>query len=122
MGSFICMGPKPSHTKYDALGLLRVNPLVTGSRNIFWNRSLRPSHDANEKSGRIDFTLFELKGSGWVRTDFPLIQRSYEEREVRERLRKAGFDEPQSSDGNELVEGPIGRGRMFFVARKRDAH
>ena len=86
--------------------------------HVFVNRY---SYDANEKTGRIDHTLFELKGSGWVRTDFPLIQRSYEEREVRERLRKAGFEEPQSFDGTELMEGPVGRGRMFFVARKRDA-
>ena len=84
------------------------------------------SHDANEKTGRKDFTLFELKDSGWARTDFPLIQRWYEEREIRERLRKAGFEEPQSFDWNELVEGstrstPWGLGRMLFVARKRDA-
>ena len=84
---------------------------------------VRSSHDANEKIGRLDVTLFELKGSDWVRTDFPLIQRWYEEREIRERLRKAGFEEPQSFDGNEpIVGGSLHEGRMFFVARKRDAH
>ena len=84
---------------------------------------VRSSHDASEKTGRLDVTLFEMKGSGWVRTDFPLIQRWYEEHEIRERLRKAGFEELESFDGNEpLLEGSLHKGRMFFVARKRDAH
>ena len=84
---------------------------------------VRSSHDANEKTGRLDVTLFELRGSGWVRTDFPLIQRWYEERKIRERLRKAGFGELQSFDGNEsILEGAVHEGRMFFVARRHNAH
>ncbi len=84
---------------------------------------VRSSHDASEKTGRLDVTLFEMKGSGWVRTDFPLIQRWYEEREIRERLRRAGFEELQSFDESEpIVEGALHEGRMFFVARKHDAH
>ena len=84
---------------------------------------VRSSHDASEKTGQLDVTLFEMKGSGWVRTDFPLIQRWYEEREIRERLRRAGFEELQSFDESEsIVEGSLHEGRMFFVARKRDAH
>ncbi len=83
---------------------------------------VRSSHDENEKIGRLNVTLFKLKGSDWVRTDFPLIQRWYEEREIRARLRKAGFEELQSIDGNEpIVEGSLHEGRMFFVAKKRDA-
>ena len=83
---------------------------------------VRSSHDANEKTGRMDVTLFELDGSRWVRTDIPLIQRWYEEVEIKERLRKAGFEELQSFDGNEpIVEGSVQEGRMFFVGRKRDA-
>ena len=81
---------------------------------------VRSSHDADEKTGRLDVTLFELKGSGWTRTDFPLTQRWYDEGEIRERLRKAGFEELRSVDGNEpIVEGSLHEGRMFFVARKR---
>lgn len=84
---------------------------------------VRSSHDTNEKTGRLDVTLFEMKGSAWVRTDFPLIQRWYEEHEIRERLRKAGFEELRSIEGNEsIAEGSLHEGRMFFVARKRDAH
>ena len=84
---------------------------------------VRSSHDANEKTGRLDVTLLELKGSDWVRTDFPLIQRWYEEREIRDRLRRAGFEELQAFDGNEpVLEGSLHEGRMFFVARKPDAH
>lgn len=67
-------------------------------------------------------TLFELDGSRWVRTDFPLIQRWYEEVEIKERLRKAGFEELQSFYGNEpMFEGSVHEGRMFFVGKKRDA-
>ena len=84
---------------------------------------IRKSHDANEKTGRFDITLFELDGSRWVRTDIPLIQRWYEEVEIKERLRKAGFEELQSFDVNELkVAGPKSHGRMFFVGRKGDNH
>ena len=80
---------------------------------------VRSSHDADEKIGRLDVTLFELKGSAWRRTDFPLTQRWYDEGEIRERLRTAGFEELQSLDGNEpIVEGGVHEGRMFFVARK----
>ncbi|MCY3700385.1 MAG: class I SAM-dependent methyltransferase [Gemmatimonadetes bacterium] len=79
----------------------------------------RSSHDANEKTGRLDVTLLEPKGSGWERIDFSLTQRWYEEDEIRERLRRVGFEELQSVDGNELVaEGTSHEGRMFFVARK----
>ena len=84
---------------------------------------VRSSHDANEKTGRLDVTLFELKGSGWLRTDFPLIQRWYEEREVRDLLREVGFGDLQSFDENEpILEGSMHEGRMFFVARKGAAH
>lgn len=80
---------------------------------------VRSSHDADEKTGRLEVTLFELKGSGWARTDFPLTQRWYDEGEIRELLRKAGFEELQSLDGNEpMAEGSLHEGRMFFVARK----
>ena len=84
---------------------------------------VRSSHDANEKTGRLDVTLFESKGSGWVRTDFPLIQRWYEEREIRDLLREVGFGDLQSFDENEpILEGSMHEGRMFFVARKGAAH
>ena len=84
---------------------------------------VRSSHDASRKTGRMDVTLFVLDGSRWVRTDIPLIQRWYEEVEIKDRLRKAGFDELQSFDGNEpIVEGAVHEGRMFFVGRKYGAH
>ncbi len=80
---------------------------------------VRSSHDADRKIGTLDVTLFELKDSGWVRTDFPLNQRWYEQGDIRERLRNAGFEELQSFDGHEpIVEGGVQQGRMFFVARK----
>ena len=80
---------------------------------------VQTSHDTNEKIGRFDVTLFELESSGWVRTDFSLNQRWYDEREVTDRLRIVGFEELKSFDGNEpIVAGELHHGRMFFVARK----
>ena len=80
----------------------------------------RQSYDATEQTGRIDSTLFELKGSRWIRTDFSHTQRCYEESEVRKRLRRAGFEELRSLDRNDpIVEGSsMSVGRMFFVATK----
>ena len=80
---------------------------------------VRSSHDADRKIGTLEVTLFELKGSGWVRPDFPLTQRWYEEGEIRKRLRVAGFDEVESFDGNESIPGGTQhKGRVFFVVRK----
>ena len=80
----------------------------------------RLSYDATEHTGRIDSTLFELKGSRWIRTDFRHTQRCYEESEVRKRLRRTGFEELRSLDQNDpIVEGSsMSVGRMFFVATK----
>lgn len=84
---------------------------------------VRSSHDANAKTGRLDVTLFELKAAGWVRTDCPLIQRWYEEREIRDLLKKVGFGELHSLDDSEpILEGSMHQGRVFFVARKGGAH
>ncbi len=79
----------------------------------------RSSHDANERIGRFDVTLFEPKGSGWERTDLSLTQRWYEESDIMGVLREVGFGELVSFDGNEpIVVGRSHEGRMFFVARK----
>ena len=86
--------------------------------------AVRLSRDLDEKIGRDDSTLFEPKGSGWERTDVSLTQRWYEESKIGERLRKVGFEEPQSFAGDEFIsegashEGRSFFGRMFFVARK----
>lgn len=64
----------------------------------------------------MEIVLFELDGSRWMRTEIALIQRWYEEVEIKERLRKAGFEELQSLDGNEpILEGSVHEGPMFFV-------
>lgn len=81
--------------------------------------AVRSSHDANEKTGRLDVTLFEPGAAGWARTDFPLLQRWYEEPEIMDRLRNAGFEDVQSFDGNEPIVGEsLHEGRMFFVAAR----
>ena len=80
---------------------------------------VQSSHDTNKKIGRIKVTLFQLEGSDWRRTDFSLHQRWYDESEITNSLRRAGFVELKSYDGNEpIVEGEPHQGRMFFVARK----
>ncbi len=81
---------------------------------------VRSSNDEKEKIGKMDLTLFELNGTNWKRTDFSLLQRWYQESDIRERLRRAGFGRLLTFDGKDpIVEGaPKYAGRMFFVARK----
>ena len=80
----------------------------------------RSSRDEEKKIGRMDLTVFESEGTGWKRTDVTLLQRWYQESDIRERLSSAGFVELQTSDGKDpIVErAPDCSGRMFFVARK----
>lgn len=80
----------------------------------------RSSRDEKERTGRMDLTVFELIGEDWKRTDVPLLQRWYPERDIRERLLNAGFEGSRTFDGDDpKLEGlPDYSGRMFFVARK----
>ena len=81
----------------------------------------RSSRDEEKSIGRMDLTVFEMIDNGWKRTDVTLLQRWYQESDIRERLSSAGFVELQTSDGKDpIVErAPDCSGRMFFVARKR---
>ena len=80
----------------------------------------RSSRDEEKSIGRMDLTVFEMIDNGWKRTDVTLLQRWYQESDIRERLSSAGFVELQTSDGKDpIVErAPDCSGRMFFVARK----
>lgn len=80
----------------------------------------RSSTDEEERIGRMDLTVFESEGMGWKRKDVSLLQRWYSERDITERLRRAGFGEVRTfacKDGV-LESAPDTTGRMFFVARK----
>ena len=79
----------------------------------------RSSRDEKERIGRMDLTVFESIGEGWKRTDVPLLQRWYPERDIRERIRHAGFEGIRTYVGDDAkLEGlPDYSGRMFFVAR-----
>ena len=81
---------------------------------------VRTSKDEKEKTGRFDVTSFEFKGADWVRKDFSLLQRWYRKGDITGRLRKVGFGNLRTFDGNEPVAEGMPRypGRMFFVARK----
>ena len=80
----------------------------------------RSSSDEEERVGRMDLTVFASEGTGWKRKDVSLIQRWYQETDIIERLRSAGFGEVRTfacKDGV-LESAPDTTGRMFFVARK----
>ncbi|MDE2887207.1 MAG: class I SAM-dependent methyltransferase [Gemmatimonadota bacterium] len=79
----------------------------------------RSSRDEEERIGRMDLTVFELEGTGWKRMDVSLLQRWYRERNINERLNRAGFVGIRTYDENDsILEGARQSGRMFFVARK----
>lgn len=81
---------------------------------------VRSGHDAAERTGTMELTIFELGGTGWQRADVSLIQRWYAEEDVREGLRVVGFTDVRSYSADEpIVEGcPTSVGRVFFVARR----
>lgn len=80
----------------------------------------RSSRDEEKRIGRMDLTVFESEGTGWKRTDVSLLQRWYREKDIRERLRRGGFEGIQAFDKNDPIKegAPDEPGRMFFVARK----
>ncbi len=80
----------------------------------------RSSSDEEERTGRMDLTVFELIEEDWKRTDVPLLQRWYPEHDIREQLRNAGFEGIRTFDGSDpIMEGlPDYSGRKYFVARK----
>ena len=80
----------------------------------------RSSRDEKERIGRMDLTVFESEEPGWKRTDVSLIQRWYQETDIIERLRSAGFEKIQTFESEDgVLKGAADTtGRMFFVARK----
>ena len=79
----------------------------------------RSSHDVATRTGVMHLTIFELAGNAWTRADLSLVQRWYDEGDVRAALLAAGFSDTRSFSGDEpIAEGfPTLDGRMFFVAR-----
>ena len=86
-----------------------------GYRTTGLDGSKRMIEIAKKNAPEVDFVVQDARNIALPRkrTDFPLIQRWYEEVEIKERLRKAGFEELQSFDGNDpIVEGSVHEGRM----------
>lgn len=81
---------------------------------------VRLSRDQKQRVGNAGLTLFELRSTGWERTDVSLPQRWYGDTDICERLRRAGFREFRTFDGNDAImeKDQDHTGRMFFVAIK----
>ena len=79
----------------------------------------RGSYDGHENIAHCDVTLFRLEEGAWQRSDFRLSQRYHPEKLVRRHLLSAGFA-VEVFDGSKdmAMQGDIGVGRNFFVARK----
>lgn len=77
-----------------------------------------PGYDPEERIGRYDITLFELKAGTWHRSDLALFQRCYPEAEVRSALGEAGFRRVSTYDAEKDLGLSRNVGRTFFLARK----
>ncbi len=77
----------------------------------------RSRYDAEARRGEFDLTIFRDEG-GWHRHDLQLVQRCYEEGEVRALLAAANLETVGVFDAVEDLglQGQVGR--AFFLARK----
>lgn len=81
----------------------------------------RSSYNAEERTARMDITIFHLQDEAWQRADFTLLQKPYSEAEVRPALQVAGFVEINAHAFDRekgLVEVTEESTRIFFVCRK----
>lgn len=78
---------------------------------------VRSSFDMKHKLGRMDITIFSLRGSSWTRSDLSLFERPYTAEAVVSALRQAGFVKVRRYDSqDDLKLEDIGR--MFFVGER----
>lgn len=79
----------------------------------------RTHYDDDTRMAYWDMTMFRLQDT-WVRTDFQLIQRAYEENEIHQALTAAGFVDILVFDDQHCPEGipTLQKGRAFFLAKE----
>jgi SAM-dependent methyltransferase len=78
----------------------------------------RGSYFPRQRLAVCDITLVRRHGKCWRRTDFQMRQRLHPREQVLAALESCGFS-ASAHDARELgMEGPVGFGRDFFLARK----
>jgi hypothetical protein len=76
-------------------------------------------YDFRSRMSQCRLTMFRLIDGAWRRSDSTVFERCYSQAEIGEALEQAGFGEVECYDAGDLgVQGHLGEGRTFFVARK----
>ncbi|MDE2677251.1 MAG: class I SAM-dependent methyltransferase [Gemmatimonadota bacterium] len=80
----------------------------------------RSSHLPDERTGKLEITVFFRREGGWERSDLTLLQRCYGEEEIVKALQSAGFAGVRIYDGGTDLGEELPRypGRQFFVCEK----
>lgn len=79
----------------------------------------RGAYNQRTRIATCDVTLFERDGLNWQRSDFRLTQRYHPPETVMSALTRAGFSAQRLDAATDLkIEGDIGQGRDFYLARK----
>lgn len=77
---------------------------------------VRSSYSADERTGKVEITIFRLLEKRWKRSDLTLLQKCYSQQEIMSALECAGFAEihPYSAESGlgEILRSP---GRTFFL-------
>ncbi len=79
---------------------------------------MRGTYEPHEGLARYDMTLFRLHEEGWRRADASIIERCYDETQIRRALGEAGFYEISTYDAEQDLGLEDHVGRRFFRARK----
>lgn len=78
---------------------------------------LRGAYDREQKIGRYDITIFQLRGQTWQRADTLISEKCYSSKEIRRALRAAGFKEVSIYDAETEMGLTEHVGRKFFITR-----
>ena len=82
----------------------------------------KAGYDFRSRIACCTITMFRLIEGAWRRADVVVRERCYTMDEIEGAVKSAGFGELLRYDAAELgMEGQLGEGRMFFVARRQGA-
>jgi SAM-dependent methyltransferase len=79
---------------------------------------LRNSYDPARRLGQVQVTLFELRGTSYVRSDETVRERCYSDEEIRGLLERAGFRICLRQDFNFTAAKEIGEVKTWWVAQR----
>lgn len=79
----------------------------------------RSSWNSDAGQGVSQLTVFEREGDLWRRTDAEVREYHYEQGDIEQRLKQAGFAPPRVFDAVDDFGMPHGDGRLFLLTRPR---